>query len=400
MELFSHTSQQLHVRTIQSLVLTGDAVVSASSDGSLASWTKVNGELVEVSRKEAAHGKERVTGLCALGKSQVASIGFDGFVRIWTIPALELSKDLPSGLPANVRLFAVKASKSFIVASGGDDGKTSKGCFSVWQMARSDSPKVEPWAHQDNIYGLALEEPKPGSRRVCAKLWTGGRDGVLQMYDVFDGPAVNLLKRVSVGSSIRSLCVSVEAKAVWCGTSGGVLHVFSTDLSTPSLTLPVHDGALYEIICAKASQHLNRTELLTCGKDFRLCSITGSVAPNKKRRGRTGSVHELVLQKPKDQEEHKPAPFLESMCLNVQGNRLTAFVGARDGRVLIAELQVTSTPSTPTSPLKRPATLRTAVKRPASVVTQRPSKRRPAGLLGRLAKRPAARTVSPKTHKS
>lgn len=340
---------QAHGRTVQALALANNLLFSASSEGDIASWSVfAGGNVKEKRRAKSAHAGERVTGLAVIRSSSLASIGFDGCLRIWTLDTLQEVAHIPTGLPASVRLFVLEASSNWLVAGSGDDGAKAGGCLSIWGIQDDSKPSGESKnhirAHSDNVYGVALEEA------TQSLLWSGGRDGALQLRELSGSGEAKLLRRITVGESVRSVCVSAEAGAVWCGTKFGILNVCDLKLAKAPLTLSVHRGALYSIVCLRFQ---GKTVLLTSGKDFRLCSVTGSSPPGTKLRGEPGSANELFSSEP---HAGRAPPFLESLCVfTPRSGPSTVLAGARDGRLVVASLSLCSGLGTPVR--KRPASV-------------------------------------------
>jgi len=393
-------------RAIQALLLAGDVIVSASSNGEIATWKLVANasglSTKQVAKVCGAHQRERVTCLAGVptnsGRSVVASGGFDGRVRLWSIPKLEPLGQGVSVVPPGVRLFAIDACPTHVAAGGGDDGGVVKGILSLVRLGASGRslltpPSVTPQAHNDNIYAVTFSSSGRSDEAQRELLWSGGRDGVLQLRElVLPSGYSRVLQRVVMGSSIRCIAFSAAYSAVWCGTSTGLVAAFDVELSVRSpVTTSVHHEAVYAMVVVASSGDCSR--LLTCGKDGRICKLHGSRPHTKRRQGDPGATEELFRI---PSAAVGASPYLESICsVSRSGKRPDSVVcGARDGRLVVLTLEAGA------SVLKKPAGAKAAALPDSLSVPL--VRRRPAGIVATVPSRtgvPPGRPTAPSASK-
>lgn len=325
---------------MQALAYAAGYIVSASSHGDIVVWKLgAQAEFGKVKHVDGAHGGERVVSLVALSalRPSVASCGFDGVVKVWSLPELEVLGEC--NCQPMKRLFCIDSIGRFIAVGGGDDGGTLGGCLALTVLfsgsLKLGTPKVLVRAHADNVYAVAFTKMKD-----TTYLWSGGRDGAMQLRDVTAG-SHKVLRTVVIGDSVRSLAVSTRLQAVYVGTSGGTISVFDALIrKCAPLTASVHHRAVYGMaVChigddARAPAQDQGAVLFSCGKDGCIRSLHGTRPTTSKRQGDPGMAEEWFMLEP---DTTGAPPFLESIVYAPPGTgrqRGCVVAGSRDGRLV------------------------------------------------------------------
>ncbi len=276
---------------ISAVAVGANQVIAAGEDGSLHLWDR-NGNLL---LQRSAHvGPINALGLSPNGR-MLASVGDDGLVRLWAMPAISPLAEL-AGHSGPVLAVAISPDGRYLASAGSD------GTVRLWRV---------PEAHLEQIFTVIEADGLSSTAVLGTAFSTAGivagtsYDGTVRLFDRADGTALRAL-RTEVGGWLIALAPGPAGTLVALDDAGR-LWSWAAD-GTPSESCAVADAA--------ALASLNNGQMLSVGPagGLRLWQI-----------GTSGPTELAVAASPGD-----------SLAVAADGRLVV--VGARLGQVELWEL--------------------------------------------------------------